>query len=37
MRQEIIVNEIIKKCGHEEMLPYDGWHFTYHDRHSFLE
>ena len=35
MRQEEIVNEIRKKCGHVEMLPQVGWHFIYHDRHFF--
>ena len=35
MRQEEIVNEIRKKCGHVEMLPSMGWHFIYHDRHFF--
>ena len=35
MRQEDIVNEIRKKCGHVEMLPQVGWHFIYHDRHFF--
>ena len=35
MRQEEIVNEIRKKCGHMEMLPQVGWHFIYNDRHFF--
>lgn len=35
MRQEEIVNEIRKKCGHVEMLPQVGWHFIYRDRHFF--
>ena len=35
MRQEEIVNEIKKKCGHVEMLPQVGWHFIYNDRHFF--
>lgn len=35
MRQDEIVNEIRKKCGHVEMLPSMGWHFIYHDRHFF--
>lgn len=35
MRQEEIVNEIRKKCGHVEMLSSMGWHFIYHDRHFF--
>ena len=35
MRQEEIVNEIRKKCGHVEMLPSMGWHFIYHERHFF--
>ena len=35
MRQEEIVNEIRKKCGHVEMLPQVGWHFIYNDRHFF--
>lgn len=35
MRQEEIVNEIRKKCGHVEMLPSMGWHFIYHKRHFF--
>ena len=35
MRQEEIVNEIRKKCGHVEMLPSMGGHFIYHDRHFF--
>lgn len=33
MRQEEIVNEIRKMCGHVEMLPSMGWHFMYHERH----
>ncbi len=33
MRQEEIVNEIRKKCGHVEMLPLIGWHFIYHGRY----
>lgn len=35
MRQEEIVAEIRKKCGHVEMLLLIGWHFIYHDRHFF--
>ena len=34
MRQEEIVYEIRKKCGHVEMLPSSkSWHFIYHGRH----
>ena len=33
MRQEEIVNEIRKKCGHVGMVSRVGWHFIYHDRH----
>lgn len=35
MRQEEIMNEIRKKCGHVEMLPSMGWNFIYHERLFF--
>ena len=35
MRQEEIVNEIIKKCGNAEIIPSMGWHFMYNERNLF--
>ena len=35
MRQEEIVNEIIKKCGNAEIIPSMGWHFMYNGRNFF--
>lgn len=35
MRQEEIVNEIIKKCGNAETIPSMGWHFMYNERNLF--
>lgn len=33
MRQEDIVNEIRKKCGHVEKVSSKAWHFIYRGRH----
>lgn len=35
MRQEEIVNEIIKKCGNAEIIPSMGWHFMHNGRNFF--